>query len=485
MKLTSLIQTLNEYRVTGPADCDICSICQDSRQVKEGSLFAALPGTETDGHLFVRNAVLGKAAAILYQRGCLKDTGIVEEYKETVAFIEVPDSRQALGTVAAVWYNHPSEKITLVGITGTNGKTTTATLLYRLFNRMGLKSGLLSTIANYVGDSQEPTSLTTPDVLTIHALLSKMVTCGCTFCFMEVSSHAIDQQRIAGLRFAGGIFTNLTQDHLDYHKTFAAYRDTKKAFFDSLPPEAFSLVNGDDRNGQIMIQNSRSQKFTYACKRMANFTARVLEQNAEGMHLVIDGIQVWSPLIGMHNAYNLLSVYACARLLNQPADEILRILSSLKTVSGRMEYVKGGNNLTAVVDFAHTPDALQNALTTLRALLTPGQQLICVVGCGGNRDQSKRPLMAQIADKYADLCIFTSDNPRHEDPEVILDHMFAGLSAEARERNLRITDRYQAIKTAVKTANKGAIILVAGKGHETYQDTKGVKNPLENRRAHV
>lgn len=481
MQLSRLIQSLTDSKVTGQTDRTVSDICQDSRRVQAGSLFAALPGSKTDGHLFIKDVLQKEAAAVLYQRGCVEDTTWMDAYTHTTTFIEVPDARKALGLIAHEAFGRPSEKITLTGITGTNGKTTTATLLYKLFNQMGYKSGLLSTIANYVGADEEPTALTTPDVLTINRLLAKMVQSACSHCFMEVSSHAIDQQRTAGLHFSGGVFTNLTHDHLDYHKTFDRYRDTKKTFFDSLTSSAFALVNADDRNGKIMIQNTRAKTYTYACRQLADFTARVMERSVEDMQLVIDGKEVWTPLIGMHNVYNLLSVYGCARLMDMPAEETLRSLSSLQTVSGRMEYVRGGNNLTAVVDYAHTPDALKNVLTTLRELLLPGQQLTCVVGCGGDRDRAKRPLMAQIADTYADVCVFTSDNPRFEDPEAILDDMMDGLPEESRERCLRITDRYQAIKTAVRTAREGAVILVAGKGHETYQDTRGVKKHFDDK----
>jgi len=383
--------------------------------------------------------------------------------------------------LADAFYLHPSAKLSLTGVTGTNGKTTTVTLLYRLFSDLGYTCGLISTIANYIGSREIPTSHTTPDAVTINGLLDEMIREGCTHCFMEVSSHAIVQDRIRGLRFSGGVVTNLTHDHLDYHKTFSAYRDAKKSFFDTLPPESFALVNDDDKNGKIMIQNCKAQKYTYACKKMADHNARILENSVDGMQLNIDGSEIWSSLIGMHNAYNLLAVYACSRLLGTPKEETLRILSSLKTVSGRMEYVRGGNNITAVVDYSHTPDALKNVLLTLKDLLKPGQELVCVVGCGGNRDKTKRPVMAQIADQYSHLCVFTSDNPRFEDPEDILDQMMAGLTSEQQNRHLRITDRRQAIKTAVLTALAGTVILVAGKGHETYQDIQGVKTHFDDK----
>ncbi len=481
MQLTKLLQVLENCMITGLARRDITFICQDSRQVSSGCMFAALPGTQTDGHLFIRQAAQKGASAILFQKECLTDLQVIQEFSNNTTFIQVPDTHYALGLLADAWYDHPSAKMILVGITGTNGKTTTATLLYRMFRQLGYKCGLISTIANFIDQEEVPATHTTPDAMTINGLLDKMFQKDCSHCFMEVSSHSVVQNRITGLHFAGGIFTNLTHDHLDYHQTFAAYRDAKKRFFDTLPSRSFALINDDDKNGQIMVQNCGARKFTYACKKMADFNARVLEHSVEGMQLGIDGKEIWSSFIGMHNAYNLLAVYACARLLDEPAEETLRILSSLRTVSGRMEYVRGGDNLTAVVDYSHTPDALKNALLTLKELLRPGQELICVVGCGGNRDKTKRPIMAQIADQYANLCIFTSDNPRFEDPEAILDDMMTGLSTEQQNRHLRITDRCQAIKTAVKTARSGAIILVAGKGHETYQDVKGVKKHFDDK----
>ncbi|MFA5288333.1 MAG: UDP-N-acetylmuramoyl-L-alanyl-D-glutamate--2,6-diaminopimelate ligase [Bacteroidales bacterium] len=481
MQLCRLIEVLETNKVTGSQAREIAFICQDSRKVQEGCLFVAVGGTQTDGHLFIPQAVRQGASAVVYQKGCLKDELVITEFCNGTTFIEVPDSYRALALLADVWYGHPSAKMVLVGVTGTNGKTTTATLLYRMFSQLGHKCGLISTIAYYIDRDLVPATHTTPDALTINSLLDKMLKAGCTHCFMEVSSHSVVQERITGLCFAGGIFTNLTHDHLDYHKTFAAYRDAKKRFFDMLPAGAFALTNQDDRNGSVMVQNCPARSFTYACRKMADFNARVLDHSVDGMQLSIDGTEVWTSFIGMHNAYNLLAVYACAAILQQPREEMLRILSSLRTVSGRMEYVRGGDNLTAVVDYSHTPDALKNALLTLRELVRPGQELICVVGCGGNRDTTKRPQMARIADLYADLCIFTSDNPRFEDPETILDQMIAGLSPEQQNRHLRITDRRQAIRTAVKMARPGAIILVAGKGHETYQDVKGLKNHFDDK----
>ncbi|HPJ82262.1 MAG TPA: UDP-N-acetylmuramoyl-L-alanyl-D-glutamate--2,6-diaminopimelate ligase [Bacteroidales bacterium] len=481
MQLSRLIEVLETGKVTGSQAREIAFICQDSRKVLEGCLFVAVLGTQTDGHLFISQAARQGAAAVVYQKGCLADEQALTEFSDGTTFIGVPDSNRALALLADAWYGHPSAKMVLVGVTGTNGKTTTATLLYRMFSQLGHKCGLISTIAYYIDRDQVPATHTTPDALAINSLLDKMLHTGCTHCFMEVSSHSVVQERITGLRFAGGIFTNLTHDHLDYHKTFAAYRDAKKHFFDMLPAGAFALTNLDDRNGPVMVQNCAARSYTYACRTMADFNARVLEHSVDGMQLSIDGIEVWTSFIGLHNAYNLLAVYACAMILQQSGEETLRILSGLGTVSGRMEYIRGGDNLTAVVDYSHTPDALKNALLTLKELIRPGQELICVVGCGGNRDTTKRPLMARIADQYADLCIFTSDNPRFEDPEAILDQMMAGLSPEQQNRHLRITDRRQAIKTALKMARPGAIILVAGKGHETYQDVRGVKNHFDDK----
>ncbi|MFA5443603.1 MAG: UDP-N-acetylmuramoyl-L-alanyl-D-glutamate--2,6-diaminopimelate ligase [Bacteroidales bacterium] len=481
MQLSKLIEILDNKRVTGSPDRDITGICADSRQVTGSCLFVAVPGTQTDGHLFIRQAAQSGAAAVVFCKGHIPDTGLIQEFASTTTFIEVSDSQRALGLLAGEFYDHPSAKLILVGITGTNGKTTTATLLHHLFSDLGYKCGLISTIANYIEKREIPTSHTTPDTLTINSLLDKMWRSGCTHCFMEVSSHAIVQDRILGLRFTGGVFTNLTHDHLDYHKTFSAYRDAKKNFFDTLPESSFALVNDDDKNGKIMIQNCRARKYTYACKKVADYNARILENSVDGMQLNIDGTEIWSSLIGMHNAYNLLAVYACSRLLDASKEETLRILSSLKTVSGRMEYVRGGNKITAVVDYSHTPDALKNVLLTLKELLKPGQELICVVGCGGNRDKTKRPVMAQIADQYSHMCVFTSDNPRFEDPEDILDQMMEGLTPEQQDRHLRITDRRQAIKAAVRTARPGTVILVAGKGHETYQDINGVKTHFDDK----
>ncbi|MDD4828389.1 MAG: UDP-N-acetylmuramoyl-L-alanyl-D-glutamate--2,6-diaminopimelate ligase [Bacteroidales bacterium] len=481
MQLTQLIKNLPYKAITGSPSCDISEICFDSRKVTAGCLFVALPGTQTDGHRFIRQAAQKGAAAVVFQEGLATAGEYLSENPVNPVFIEVEDSHRALGCLAGNFYGHPSSRLQLVGITGTNGKTTTVTLLFRLFRALGYSCGLLSTIANYIDDNELETTHTTPDALTINRLLSQMCDSGCTYCFMEVSSHAIAQGRIGSLNFAGGIFSNLTHDHLDYHKTFAEYLRAKKKFFDDLSSDAFALVNADDKNGPVMLQNTNARKVTYACKRMADYNARILEHSVDGMLLLIDGAEMWSSFIGAHNAYNLLAVYSCARLLGADREECLKALSSLGTVRGRMEYVRGGNDLTAVVDYSHTPDALENALKTLREILKPGQELLCVVGCGGNRDRTKRPEMARIADQYAHLCVFTSDNPRFEDPDEIIREMMSGLTQEQQKKHLCITNRAEAIKTAIKLARPGSVILVAGKGHETYQDVKGVKSHFDDK----
>lgn len=477
MQLSQLIKDISYTRIIGSPTCDIQRICFDSRQANEGCLFVALYGTQADGHRFIEQAVQQGAIAVVFQKGLFQP----QDEPTNVVYIETEDSHQALGALASCFYGHPSHHLKLVGVTGTNGKTTTATLLFRLFRRLGYSCGLLSTIANYIDDQELPTSHTTPDSLEINSLLGQMCAHGCSYCFMECSSHAISQGRVSHLEYAGCLFSNLTHDHLDYHKTFAEYLKAKKRLFDELPSSAFALTNIDDKNGLIMVQNTAARVVTYACKSLADYNARILEHSVDGMLLRIDGAEMYSTLIGAHNAYNLLAVYACARLLGADKDECLTALSALKTVAGRLEYVRGGDNLTAVVDYSHTPDALENALKTLREILNPGQQLVCVVGCGGNRDKTKRPIMAQIAHQYADVCIFTSDNPRFEDPDAILADMMAGLTPEEQNKHLCITNRKEAIKTAVRTAKPGSIILVAGKGHENYQDVQGVKHHFDDK----
>lgn len=470
MNLSALIHDCKSYK----------GLKIDSRKVEPGDIFVALKGALTDGHLYIAQVLAKGAKAVVYQDPEAVGSTLREENPDC-RFVAVENSHKALADLAAAFYDHPSEKIKLTGVTGTNGKTTTVTLLYRLFRALGHKCGLLSTIANYIEGERLETLNTTPDILEINRLLDLMYRQGCTHCFMEVSSHAIDQGRIEGLHFTGGVFTNLSHDHLDYHHSFAAYISCKKRFFDSLGADAFALVNIDDKNGRVMVQNTSARVHTYACKRMADYTARIIENSMDGMNLIMDGSSVWTRFIGRHNAYNLLAVYAVARLLGAGKEECLTHLSRLESVPGRLEYVRGKNDITAVIDYAHTPDALENVLVALRESARKGREIICVAGCGGDRDKSKRPEMAQIAVKYADRCIFTSDNPRSEDPDSIIADMIAGLRPEDRSKYLCITDRREAIRTAVMMAGAGDLILIAGKGHENYQIIKGIKTHLDDK----
>ena len=475
MKLNNILQGISVTAADGDLGRDISGLSFDSRTCRPGSLFIAIPGTAADGHAYIGKAVAAGAAAVIYQDGefAAEDFG-------GATMVKVSDSRRALALAADNWYGHPSGKLNLVGITGTNGKTTTVTLLYNLFTDLGWSCGLISTIANYIDGQRLKSSHTTPDPIEINNLLARMVEKGCNYCFMEVSSHAIDQERIAGLEFKVAIFSNLTHDHLDYHKTFAAYRDCKKRFFDQLPESAFALVNLDDRNGEVMVQNTRACVRTYACRRMADFRCKIVEESLEGMLVRIDGTQVWTRFIGDHNASNLLAAYSAAVLLGAKAEEVLVKMSALGPVAGRLDFLRGGNELTAVVDYAHTPDALENVLRTLRGTARD-RVLICVFGCGGNRDKTKRPEMGVIAAKYADRVIVTSDNPRHENPEEIIRDIRAGMDTGARARSLFITDRREAIRTALMTAPQGAVILVAGKGHEDYQILGDVKTHFDDK----
>jgi UDP-N-acetylmuramoyl-L-alanyl-D-glutamate--2,6-diaminopimelate ligase len=403
--------------------------------------------------------------------------------RQTVTYIITNDTALALGLICAEFYGHPSQKLTLVGVTGTNGKTTTATLLYHLFRKMGYKAGLISTVAYFVDEQRIEATHTTPDPVQLNRLMAQMVKQGCEYCFLEVSSHAIVQQRVAGLHFAGGIFSNLTHDHLDFHKTFAEYRDAKKTFFDNLPNTAFALINKDDRNGMVMVQNTKAAVKTYALKSIADFHARVVEHDFAGMALQLDGREAWMRLIGEFNAYNLLAVYATAVLLGQKPEETLTAMSTLAPVDGRFEFIRSDNNIMAVVDYAHTPDALENVLKAIHDILPSGQssQIITVVGCGGDRDKTKRPEMAKIAVAGSSRVILTSDNPRSEEPEAIIADMLAGLDAADRRTTIAITDRREAIRTACMMAAPGDVVLVAGKGHETYQIVKGVKSHFDDR----
>lgn len=473
MKIEELLKgvKITSLRNYNGGEADIENICFDSRECGRGSMFIALKGTAADGHSFIPKAIEAGASAIV----CEWDPGDID-----VPVIICEDTHLALGIIASNFYGNPSNEIRLTGITGTNGKTTTVTLLYNLFRKMGYKCGLISTITNFVNDKEIPSTHTTPDQISLNKLLRAMADEGCEFCFMEVSSHSIDQKRVSGLRFCGGIFSNITHDHLDYHKTFAEYIRCKKQFFDNLPAEAFALTNIDDKNGEVMLQNTKAEKHTYSCSSPADFNCKIIEKGLDGMMVRIDGTEVWSRFIGAHNAYNLLAVYSTARLLGFEKEDILVNLSSLSSVSGRLEYLRGGESITAVVDYAHTPDALKNVLKTLKDVAND-VPLITVFGCGGNRDKTKRPEMAHIAAEYSDKVVVTSDNPRFEEPEAIIEDIKRGFTKDELRKTLFITDRREAIRTAVITALPGSIILVAGKGHENYQEIKGVKHHFDDK----
>lgn len=473
MKLDRIIASVGVTDISGNPGREIADITFDSRKVGKDSLFVAVSGTEADGHKFIQKAIEAGASVIVYEDGEFEGT-------DDVTFIKVANSRKALALMADNFFGHPSGKLHLVGITGTNGKTTTVTLLYNLFTALGYCCGLISTIVNKVGVETFPTAHTTPDPMELNALLKKMVDRGCQYCFMEVSSHSIDQDRIAGLEYKVAIFSNLTHDHLDYHKTFAAYRDCKKKFFDSLGKDSFALFNADDRNGGIMVQNTAAKIKSYSCRSIADFHCRIIEQSIEGMQVEIDGERLWSRFIGAHNAYNLLAVYGTAVLLGADRMEVLVAMSALGPVDGRLEYIRGGNDITAVVDYAHTPDALENALKTLREA-GRDRCLVCVFGCGGNRDTTKRPEMGAIAGAMADKVFVTSDNPRKEDPQQIIMQIKAGMDIKAKAKSLFITDRREAIRAAIMTAPRGAIILVAGKGHEDYQIIGETKHHFDDK----
>ena len=470
MKLKEIIQGI-AAEVRGDVEVEVKDLQFDSRSVSQGTLFVAQPGTKVDGHDYIAKAVEAGAVAIICQQ--------VPAGAPAATYIVVDDSSRALGLAAANFYGHPSRRIRLVGITGTNGKTTTVTLLHRMFRSLGRHVGLISTIVNKIDDEEIPTGHTTPDALELNRLIGRMVEAGCEYCFMEVSSHAVVQQRIAGLEFAGGIFSNITHDHLDFHKTMQAYIAAKKGFFDALSVSAWALVNVDDKNGRVMVQNTRAQVKTYALRQTADFHGKIVEEGFEGMQLRINGQEVWSRLVGRFNAYNLLAIYGAAVLCGVPAGEALRVLSLLTPAPGRVQYVSG-KGITAIVDYAHTPDALQNVLETIHDLRRDTQQIITVVGCGGDRDRTKRPEMARIAMLGSDKLVLTSDNPRTEQPEAILNDMEAGLTAEQLSHVVRITDRRQAIRTACLMAREGDIILVAGKGHEKYQEVNGVRSHFDD-----
>ncbi|MBP8960037.1 MAG: UDP-N-acetylmuramoyl-L-alanyl-D-glutamate--2,6-diaminopimelate ligase [Bacteroidales bacterium] len=473
-KLDRILEGLEITYIEGNKNTEVTSIAFDSRKVLPGSLFVALKGTKTDGNQFIKQAIEAGAIAIM-------SSELPQERNQNITWIKVPDAAIALGQAASNFYGNPSSKLRLIGITGTNGKTTIATLLYHLFTKIGYKCGLFSTISNYIAGKEYPATHTTPDPVQLNSLMAEMVKENCTYVFMEVSSHAIDQKRISGLKYAGGIFTNITHDHLDYHKTFANYLAAKKAFFDSLEPESFALINADDKNSKVMVQNCRARKYTYSIGGMADFRASVIEQSLEGMELRIDGEEVWTNFVGEFNASNLLAVYATAILLGEGKKETLTYMSGLKPAAGRLEVIRGNTPVTGIVDYAHTPDALMKVTDTINKLLKGNGRLITVVGAGGDRDRSKRPVMAAICAEKSSIVILTSDNPRSEDPEKIIDEMVAGITSEAKEKVIRIADRKEAIKTAVMMANPGDVVLVAGKGHETYQEVRGVRHHFDDR----
>ncbi len=474
MKLSELLQVIKPIQVTGDTAVEITDIAIDSRKVEAGHLFIAVPGTQVDGHHFIAKAIEQGAAAIICQT-------LPEDMPSSVTFVQVEDSEGIVGLLAHHFFGDPTEKLDLIGVTGTNGKTTIATLLYNMFRRFGYKCGLLSTVCNYIDGEALPTTHTTPDPITLNRLLGQMAAAGCKYAFMEVSSHSVAQRRIAGLTFMGGIFTNLTRDHLDYHKTFEAYRDAKKSFFDMLPKGSFAVINADDKNGLFMTQNTQAEVKTYSLRAMADFHARVLEEGFDGMTLNICGREVFVQFIGRFNVANLLAVYGTAVCLGKSAEDVLVALSAMHPVNGRFEAIRSPEGVTAIVDYAHTPDALDNVLATINEILKKPGQCITVCGAGGNRDKGKRPLMAQSAVRASDRVIITSDNPRFEEPEDIIRDMLAGITdPEDKRKVISIVDRREAIRTACMMAQPGDVILIAGKGHEDYQEIKGVKHHFDD-----
>ena len=474
MNLSTLTRSIHVTAVAGDLEKEITGIQIDSRLIGEGQLFVAIRGTQVDGHKYIGKAIEKGATAILCEE--------MPEPIDGVTYIVVSSTEDVVGKVATTFYGNPSKKLKLIGVTGTNGKTTIATLLYNMFREMGHKCGLLSTVCNYIEGEAIPTEHTTPDPIALNQLLARMVDAGCEYAFMECSSHAIHQKRIGGLTFAGGIFTNLTRDHLDYHKTFENYRDAKKQFFDGLPKTAFAIINADDKNGMVMVQNTKACVKTYSTRTMADFKARILECHFEGMYLDIDGREVGVQFIGKFNASNLLAVYGTAVMLGKDPEQILVVLSKLKSVSGRLQPIQSPLGYTAIVDYAHTPDALENVLNAIHEVLNGKTgRVITVCGAGGNRDKGKRPLMAKEAVKQSDQVIITSDNPRFENPDDIINDMMAGVATTQQHKVLRITNRLEAIKTACALAKKGDVILVAGKGHENYQEINGVKHHFDDR----
>ena len=471
-KLSDILYGVKIISVDGATDIGVQEICFDSRKTKEGSVFVAIRGSVSDGHNYINSVI---------ESGCKI---IVAEEKvdvpDEVTLVVTDDSQRALALMANNFFDEPSSKLKLIGVTGTNGKTTTTTLLFNLFTKLGYHCGLLSTVVNRIGSEVIPSTHTTPDPIQLNALLAEMVNSGCSHVFMEVSSHAVHQKRIDGLIFAGGVFTNITHDHLDYHKTFAEYIRVKKSFFDHLPKGAFALVNVDDKNGEVMLQNTKASKYSFALKTGADYKGKVIENQFSGLVLNMNGIEVWTKLIGDFNAYNLLAVYGVCQLMGENSTEVLTALSTLESVDGRFQYIQSPSGITAIIDYAHTPDALENVLKTIANIRTKNETVFTVVGCGGDRDKAKRPQMASIACRMSDKVILTSDNPRSEEPQTIIDEMMEGVGGEYFKKTISILDRAQAIKTAVSMAEKGDIILIAGKGHEKYQEIKGVRHDFDD-----
>jgi UDP-N-acetylmuramoyl-L-alanyl-D-glutamate--2,6-diaminopimelate ligase len=473
-ELKDILYKVHLTSTSGSMNVAVSSICFDSRKVQSGCLFVAIKGTQSDGHMFIDKAIASGAVAIVAEK-------MPEVISDKVTCITVKNSAKALGIIASNFYGNPSSKIKLVGVTGTNGKTTVATLLYKLFSSLGYRCGMLSTVVNKIVDKDFQSTHTTPDPIQINELLMKMIEAKCTYCFMEVSSHAVVQGRIEGLHFVGALFTNITHDHLDYHHTFESYIRAKKGFFDGLSSDAFALVNVDDKRGMVMLQNTKAKKVTFGLKKMADYKGKIITNSIEGLQLEIGGRDVWFKLIGDFNAYNLLTVYGAACLLGEDPEMVLMKLSALTSAPGRFELVMPGSKFTAIVDYAHTPDALKNVLETIEHFRTGQEQVISVVGCGGDRDKTKRPLMAAVACKYSNKIIFTSDNPRSEDPMQIIKEMQLGVGVTDAKKTLVMVDREEAIKTACMLAKEKDIILVAGKGHENYQEIKGVKYPFDDK----
>ena len=474
MKLEKLIGEITANYIIGDTSIEITGINIDSRLIEEGHVFVAVKGTQTDGHVYIEKAIEKGASAIVCET-------IPANITDHITYIQVPNSEDIVGELATLYYDDPTSQLELVGVTGTNGKTTIATLLYNMFRKFGYKVGVISTVCNYIDNEPIPTSHTTPDPITLNKLLGRMANEGCKYVFMEVSSHSVSQKRIGGLKFAGGIFTNLTRDHLDYHKTVDNYLKAKKTFFDNLPKSAFALTNADDKNGLVMTQNTKAKVYSYSLRNLSDFKAKVLEDSFEGMLLEMDRKEICVQFIGRFNAYNVLAVYAAACLLGEKAEDVLLTLSTLCPVSGRFESLHSPKGYTAIIDYAHTPDALTNVLSTIQEVLKGKGNVITVVGAGGNRDKGKRPIMAQEAVKQSDKVIITSDNPRFEDPQEIINDMTSGLNKDNMSKVLCIIDRENAIKTACMLAQSGDAVLVAGKGHENYQEIQGIKHHFDDK----